>query len=175
MKKQALLMLLALALVYPGNAQDDRQGLVPMLERFVTQLDLAIQQAAFGASAVTVEEARVQSRQVLNLAVGEGDTSFDSAIPRLGDGVGLNNYARRLLRFVEEIPELREYKVTAGNIAFFSQAASELLKASFRIQNAEELRRQIHIAQGLLLAARGAPGDLPSEGGVRTILTLFPE
>lgn len=173
MKKPALLMVLALVLVYPGIAQEDRQAAVTVLERFVTQLDLAIQQAAFGASAVTIEEARIQSRQVLNLALGEGDAGFDSAIPRLGDGVGLVNYSRRLLRFAEEVPELRQYKVTTQNITFFTQAASELLKTSLRIQNVEELRRQIHIAQGLLLAARGTPGDLPSEGGVRTLLALF--
>jgi len=177
MKKAFLLTVLGLTLLaVPWQAQGQNQTrneMVALLEVFVTEVDLAIQQASFGSFAVSLNEAREQAHQVLNITVGEGDASFDSTVPNLGDGVGLVSYARRLARLFEESDQLGPYRVTVDNIAFFVGASTEMLKLALRSQNPADARRNIRISQGLLLAARGAPGDLPSEGGLRTLLALF--
>lgn len=177
MKKQWLLVLMFGVLLIPGitQAQDDRQNIRGFLEVFLTQLDLAVQQAAFGATALTNDEAQTQAHQVLNIAVGEGDASFDATVPNLGDGVGLTTYARRLNGIITQNDVLADFRVTAENITFYVAAATDFLRQAIRNQNqnVRDSRRLIHIAQGLMLAARGAPGDLPSEGGIRTLLAAL--
>ncbi len=174
MKKQWLLMLILGGLLIPGvtQAQDDRQNLRGFLEIFVTQLDLAIQQASFGATALTTDEAQTQAHQVLNITVGESDAGFDATVPNLGDGVGLITYARRLTVIVSQTDQLADFRVTAENITFYVATATDFLRQALRSQNVRDSRRFIHIAQGLMLAARGTPGDLPSEGGIRTLLSM---
>lgn len=177
MKKQWLLVLMFGVLLIPGitQAQDDRQNIRGFLEVFLTQLDLAVQQASFGTTALTNEEAQTQAHQVLNIAVGEGDASFDATVPNLGDGVGLTTYARRLNAIITQNDVLADFRVTAENITFYVAAATDFLRQATRNQNqnVRDSRRLIHIAQGLMLAARGAPGDLPSEGGIRTLLAAL--
>jgi len=177
MKKQWLSILVLGVLLFSGlsltQAQDDRQNIRGFLEVFLTQLDLAVQQASFGATALTNDEAQIQSHQVLNIIVGEGDAGFDATVPNLGDGVGLITYARRLTVIVNQNGSLADFRVTAENITFYVAAATDFLRQSTRSQNVRDSRRFIHIAQGLMLAARGAPGDLPSEGGIRTLLSLI--
>lgn len=172
MKKLWLLGLLLLALVYPGQAQNQRDELVTTLEVFLSQLDLTIQQASLSAFSPNLDEAKKQAHTALNIAVGETDASFDTSVPNLGDGVGLMTYVRRLGRIFESNPDLAPYKVTWDNVRFFVSTATEQLRISLRQDSLENTRRLTRIAQGLMLAARGAPGDLPSEGGIRTLLAL---
>lgn len=177
LKKLFLLMALALLLVFvpwQTQAQNQRNNeMVALLEVFLTEIDLAIQQASFGAFAASLDEAHDQAQQVLNISVGENDDSFDTTAPNLGDGFGLIAYSRRLARLSENTDEFNAYRAAIGNITFFVQTSTELLKLALRSQNPNDARRNIRIAQGLLLSARGTPGDLPSEGGVRTLLALF--
>jgi len=175
MKKRWALLAVVLLWLIPGNlqAQNDRREVLTLAEVFLTQLDVAIQQASFGSFSTTLHEVQVQAHQVLNVAVGKADASFDTAVPNLGDSTGLLTYAKRLGRVLEQNPDFHEYQLTLDNIRFFVQAATEVLKATLKLRDPNSARRQIRIAQGLLLAARGTPGDLPSEGGVRTLLALL--
>ena len=172
MKKLWLLGMLVLTLVYPGQAQNQHSELVTTLEVFLSQLELTIQQASLSVFSPNLNEAKKQANTALNIAVGQTDASFDSTVPNLGDGVGLTTYVRRLGRIFESNPELEPYKITWDNIRFFVSIATDQLKAALHQNNLDNARRLTRIAQGLLLAARGAPGDLPSEGGIRTLLGL---
>lgn len=174
--KRLWLLALVLALAISGGTQaqqNARNELVSTLELFLSQLDLAIQQASLSAFSPNVAEAQQQARTALNIAVGEGDANFDTTVPNLGDGVGLTGYVRRLNRTFEINPDLENFRVTWENIRFFVTVGSDQLRLSLRQDNLDNARRLIRMAQGLFLAARGAPDDLPSEGGVRTLLSLF--
>ncbi len=169
-----LCAVLALTLGAAGGtqAQNARNELLTTLELFLSQRDLAIQQASLSAFSPNVAEAHQQARTALNIAVGQGDASFDTTVPNLGDGVGLTGYVRRLNRAFEAAPDLEAFRVTWDNIRFFVTVGTEQLKLALRQDGLEAARRQIRVAQGLFLAARGTPGDLPSRGGVRTLMAL---
>jgi len=175
MQKPWLALLIALALFSPGAtlAQDDRAELVGLAETVVSQLDLAVQQSAFGAFSATLAEVRLNAHQTLNIAVGRNDPGFDASVPHLGDGVGLLTHINRLSRALHALAAARELRITADNMRFFVGAAVDLLKGALEIEQAERARRQVRLAQGLLLAARGAPDDLPSEGGARALLSFL--
>ncbi len=175
MRKPWLVLLIALTLFAPGTtlAQNDRSELIGLTETMLTQLDLAVQQSAFGAFSATLAEVRLNARQTLNIMVGRDDPGFDSNVPNLGDGVGLLNHINRLSRALSALTPARELRITADNMRFFAGAAVDLLKGALEIEQAERARRQVRLAQGLLLAARGAPDDLPSEGGARTLLSFL--
>lgn len=170
-----LLVLLVLGLFIPGTgrAQDDRRGLLSQVETVVSQLDLAIQQTAFGAFSVTLEEVQRNAQQVINLLVGPHDPSFDARVPPLGDEIGLVEHVNRLVRQLSRLDAAREYRITADNVRFFVQASLELLKGALRTDASERARVQVRTARGLLLAARGAPDDLPSEAGARALLRFL--
>ncbi len=170
-RKIAALALLLVALTLPSSGQEALSGLKELAVRLVRELDIAIQHAVLGRLAADLQDLKIQAHQVLNVLVGRGGPGYDPQFGDPGDGVGLVVYARRLAREVEVLDQ--RYQMIADNIRFFVDSAVGHVQRSLRTGKAGEARAGLHHALAYLLAARGAPQDLPSEGGARTLQRLL--
>ncbi len=164
------LLLLGSLLSFGGQGQPPAE-LVRLVDRLAGQLDIAIQHAVLGRLAADLGDLKVQAHQVLNVLVGRGGPGYDPRFGDPGDGVGLISYAQQLGRAVADLEP--SYKLIVANILFFSDSAVAEVRLSLRTGREGEAREGLYRALAFLLSARGCPGDLPSEGGVRTLLWLL--
>lgn len=172
MKTMTLVVLLALlGLGEPLGGQQAPPELVELADHLVGGLDIAIQHAVLGRLAADLQDLKIQAHQVLNVLVGRGRPGYDPHYGDPGDGVGLVAYAHRLVREVTELEQ--SYQLIAANILFFTDSAVEHVRKSIHTGREGEARAELHRALAYLLAARGCPEDLPSEGGARTLQRLL--
>jgi hypothetical protein len=155
----------------PLGGQQAPAELVRLADRLAGQLDIAIQHAVLGRLAAGLEDLQVQAHQVLNLLVGRGGQGYDPRFGDPGDGVGLIRYAEQLGLAVADLGP-RE-RLISENVLFFSNASSEDVRAAIQTRREGEARERLYRALGFLLAARGCPDDLPSEGGIRALQHLL--
>jgi len=164
-----LLGLLGLALPL-GGGQSPAE-LAELVDRLVEQLDIAIQHVVLGRFAADLRDLKTQAHQALNVIVGRGGPGYDPQFGDPGDGVGLVVYARRLDREVADFDQ--SYRVIADNVLFFIDSSIGHVRISIRTGKVGEARVELRRALAFLLAARGCPEDLPSEGGARTLRRLL--
>lgn len=164
-----LLMLLASGL--PLSGQQAPAELVRLVDRLAGQLDIAIQHAVLGRLAAGIDDLKIQAHQVLNVLVGREGPGYEPRFGDPGDGVGLVTYARQLGLAVADLGQ--SLRLIAENLLFFLNAATEEVRAAIRTGREGEARQGLHRALGFLLATRGCPEDLPSEGGIRTLQRLL--
>lgn len=146
-------------------------GLKELVEHLVRGLDIAIHHAVLGRLAADLQDLKIQAHQVLNVLVGRGGPGYDPSYGDPGDGMGLVTDARRLVREVAGLDQ--RYQLISDNIRFFVESAVSHVQRSIRTGKASEARAGLYHALAYLLAARGAPQDLPSEGGARTLQRLL--
>lgn len=172
MKTVVLAVLLTLlGLGEPLGSQQTPPEPVDLADHLVRGLDIAIQHAILGRLAADLRDLKVQAHQVLNVLVGRGGPGYDPQFGDPGDGVGLATYAHQLVRAVAGLEQ--GYQLAADNVLFFIDSAVGHVQKSIRTGREGEARAELHRALAYLLAARGAPEDLPSEGGARTLRRLL--
>ena len=167
-----LALLLALfGLGLPLGGQQAPADLVRLADRLAGQLDIAIQHAVLGRLTASMDDLKIQAHQVLNVLVGREGPGYEPRFGDPGDRVGLLTYARQLGLAVADLGQ--SLRLTAENLVFFINAATEEVRVAIRRGRESEVRQALHRALGFLLAARGCPDDLPSEGGIRTLQRLL--
>jgi hypothetical protein len=172
MKATVLVVLLALLGLNPSlGGQQPPLEPVELVDRLLGQLDIAIQHTILGRLAADLQDLKTQAHQVLNVLVGRGGPGYDPSFGGPGDGVGLVTYARWLNREVADLDQ--RYQLITDNILFFIDSSLPHVRASIRTRKEGEARAELHRALAFLLAARGCPQDLPSEGGARTLQRLL--
>lgn len=170
-KVATLVMLLGVLVLNLSLGQQVLPELVELADHLAGGLDIAIQHAVLGRLAADLQDLKIQAHQVLNVLVGRGGPGYDPSFGDPGDGVGLVTYAHRLVREVAELEQ--GYQLIADNILFFVDSSVEHVQRSIRTGREGEARTELHRALAYLLAARGSPQDLPSEGGARTLQRLL--
>lgn len=177
MMRQIKLVVLLVLLFAVGSLQLEGQPpkaeLVELVDKIVTQLDVAVQHAILGAFSATLPDIKAKAHQVLNLSVGRGGAGYDPAFGDPGDGVGLLNYARQLLEKTQNLPQAQPYRLTVDNIRLFINFAVEHIRKALRTSFGDEARLELRQAQAFFSAARGSKEDLPSEGGARTLQAML--
>jgi hypothetical protein len=170
-RTEAIVLAVLLALNLSLGGQQAPPELVELVDHLAGGLDIAIQHAVLGRLAADLPDLKIQAHQVLNVLVGRGGPGYDPSFGDPGDGVGLVSYAHRLVREVAGLE--RSYQLIADNILFFVDSSVEHVQRSIRTGREGEARTELHRALAYLLAARGCPQDLPSEGGARTLQRLL--
>lgn len=173
-RMRAVILAVLLALLVSGLPLSGQQApaeLVRLADRLAGQLDIAIQHAVLGRLAAGTEELKAQAHQVLNVLVGREGPGYEPRFGDRGDGVGLVTYARQLGLALAELGP--SFRLIAENLLFFIDAATEEARAAIRTGREGEACQALHRALGFLLATRGCPEDLPSEGGIRTLQRLL--
>lgn len=163
--------LVLVGLVLPLGGQQAPADLLRLADRLAGQLDIAIQHAVLGRLAAGTDDLKIQAHQVLNVLVGREGPGYEPRFGDPGDGVGLVNYARQLGLAVADLGQ--SLRLIAENLLFFINAATEEVRAAIRTGREGDARQALYRGMGFLLAARGCPDDLPSEGGVRTLQRLI--
>lgn len=161
--------LLVLSLPLGGGQAPAEQ--VELVGRLLGQLDVAIQHVVLGRFAADLKDLRTQAHQALNVLVGRGGPGYDPQFGDPGDGVGLVVYAKRLNRKAANLDQ--RYRLIADNVLFFIDSSAEHVRTALHTGREGEARTELHRALAFLLAARGCPEDLPSEGGARTLQRLL--
>jgi len=176
MKRIKLAVLLVLLFAVGSlhlEGEPPKAELIELVDKIVTQLDIAVQHAILGAFSATLPDIKAKAHQVLNLSVGRGGAGYDPAFGDPGDGVGLLNHARELWEKTQNLPQAQAYRLTIDNILLFINFAVEHTRKALRTPKEEEARREMRKVQAFFTAARGSKEDLPSEGGARTLQAIL--
>lgn len=167
--------LFGLALIFGisvvGGAQGPEAGeLRRLAEALVAQLDLAHQEAVFGALAPNLEAIRRHAQRTINVLEGKNGPGYRADVGDVGDGTGILNYLQQLRERVRNTPLAASLLLGIDTVLFDAGAALDQSKQALQASVATRARLALRLSRALIYSARGGASDPVGEGGARAIL-----
>lgn len=174
MRLVTLVLVVGMVLALPGAGTQPRgpelEELRKIAEALVDQLDIAHQEAVFGALAPNLEVLKRHAQRVVNVIEGKGGPNYRAGVGDLGDGVGILNHLQHLREKIRDTPLAPIFMLGLDTVLFDVNSALEQSKQALTMGVLTRARVALRIARALIYSARGSAGDPVGEGGARAIL-----
>ncbi len=141
-----------------------------LAEALVAQLDLAHQEALFGALAPNLEAIKRHAQRTINLLEGKNGPGYRADVGEVGDGVGILNYIQQLQERVRNTPLAASLMLGLDTVLFDAGAALDQSRQALQAPAVPRARLAVRLSRALIYSARGSAGDPLGEGGARAIL-----
>lgn len=169
-----LIALVGMVLTLPSRGAQPRgpdlDELRRIAEALVAQLDIAHQEAVFGALAPNLEALKRHTQRVINVLEGKGGPNYRPGVGDLGDGLGVLHHVQYLREKIRDTPLAPIFMLGLDTVLFDVNSALVQIRQALTLQDLQRARVVLRIGRALIYSARGSAGDPVGEGGARAIL-----
>ncbi|MCI2430304.1 hypothetical protein LM602_03095 [Candidatus Acetothermia bacterium] len=173
-KLLVLSLILGTILTIGSSAQPggpEAEDLQRIAEAIVGQLDLAHQEAVFGALAPNIGALKHHAQRVINVIEGKNGPAYRAGAGDVGDGVGVLGHLQQLREKIRSTPLAPIFMLGLDAVLFDINAALEQSKQALTSGALHRARFALRLSRALVYSARGSASDPVGEGGARAILT----